>query len=193
MKNYGGCYLEAAELRDLGVAAVGDEVRVHSTCVMVGLDNISFGNHVRVDAYSLLLAGTGYIRLGNYVHIGAHTLVSAGEGVELADFASLSHGVRIFTHSDDFTGKALTNPTVPARFLNVTKGPVSLGRHVVVGAGSVILPGCDIAEGTAVGALSLVGSSLPAWSIYFGSPARRFHSRGRNLLTLERELLAGGE
>src|SRR5262249_24312689 len=170
MKNYGGCYLEAAELRDLGVAAVGGEVRVHSTCVMVGLENISFGNHVRVDAFSLLLAGTGYIRLDNYVHIGAHTLVSAGEGVELADFASLSHGVRVFTHSDDFTGEALTNPTVPDRFLNVAIGPVSLGRHTIVGAGSVILPGCDIAEGTAGRAIRVGRAGPPPRGRFF--PAR---------------------
>lgn len=191
MKTYGGHYLEPAELRELGVGIVGDHVQVHSTCQMVGLENISFGCHVRIDAFSLLIAGTGYIRLGNYVHIGSHALLSAGEGIELADFASLSHGVRLFTRSDDFTGEALTNPTIPERFLKITRGPIKLGRHVIIGSGSVILPGCEIAEGAAVGALSLVGSSLPGWGVYVGNPARRFHSRRSDLLAFERELLSG--
>ena len=190
MKSYGGRYLEAAELREIGAAAVGEDVRVHSTCVMVGLENIAFGDHVRIDGFTSLIAGAGHIRLGSHVHIASYVLLSGGEGIELSDFSGLSHGVRVYTRSDDYTGAALTNPTIPEAFLNLDKGPVLLGRHVIIGAGSIVLPGCEIAEGTAVGALSLVRSSLPGWGIYFGIPVRRLRDRGRDLLARERELLA---
>jgi len=53
-----------------------------------------------------------------------------------------------------------------------------------------VLPGCDIGEGTTVGALSLVKASLAEWGIYAGVPARRLRDRSRDLLALERELLA---
>jgi galactoside O-acetyltransferase len=193
MKSYGGFYLESAELRVLGCASVGEDVRVHNTCVMVGLENLSFGNHVRVDPFCTLISAEGHIRIGDYVHIAGYCSLSAGEGIELADFAGLSHGVRIYTRSDDYTGAALSNPTVPAEFLKVAKGAVRLARHVLIGAGTIVLPGCDIAEGATVGALSLVKSSLAEWGIYAGVPAGRLRDRSRDLLALERRLLASRE
>jgi acetyltransferase-like isoleucine patch superfamily enzyme len=60
----------------------------------------------------------------------------------------------------------------------------------VVGAGSIVLPGVEIGEGSVVGALSLVKSTLEPWGIHAGVPARRLRERGRDLVMLERELLA---
>ena len=57
---------------------------------------------------------------------------------------------------------------------------------MIIGANSVILPKVTIKEGSAVGALSLVNKSLDAWGIYFGSPAKRFKSRSKNILKLEK-------
>jgi len=190
MKTYGGRYLVSEELRELGCRAVGEDVRVHSTCVMVGLENISFGRHVRVDAFCSLIAGDGHIVLGNRVHIASYALLSGGGGIELADFSGLSHGVKLYTRSDDYSGKTLTNPTVPAEYLGVTEGPIRLGRHVIVGAETVVLPGCEIGDGSSVGAMSLVRSSLPGWGVYFGIPARRLQERSRDLLEGEARLLA---
>jgi acetyltransferase-like isoleucine patch superfamily enzyme len=190
MRNYGGHYLDSAELHKLGAGAVGDDVQVHSTCLLVGLENISFGHHIRVDAFSSLIAGDGHLQIGNHNHIAVYAFLSGGEGIDLDDFVGISAGARIYTRNDDYTGAALTGPTVPEEFLKITKGSVRMGRHVVIGAGSIVLPGCDIAEGTTVGALSLVKSSLAEWGIYAGVPARRLRDRGRDLLALERELLA---
>lgn len=188
MKTYGGNYLQSAELRALGLRSVGENVRLHSTCLMVGLENLSIGSHVRVDAFGCLLPGEGHIAIGDHVHIAAGVFLSGAEGIEIGDFVGLSHGVRVYTRNDDYTGEALTGPTVPEKYLKMDKGAVRLGRHVVVGAGSIVLPGVEITEGTVVGALSLVKSSLPGWSIYAGVPARRLRARSRNLLDLERRL-----
>lgn len=190
MKTYGGRYLTSAELRGLGCRAVGEDVMVHSTCVLAGLDNIAFGNHIRVDAFAVLVAADGRLDIGNHVHIGVHAFLSGGEGIELGDFVSLSAGGRIYTRNDDYTGRTLTGPTIPERLVSMTRSPVALARHVVVGAGSVVLPGCNIGEGTTVGALSLVNAPLPEWGIYAGIPARRLRDRSRQLLELEKELLA---
>ena len=72
----------------------------------------------------------------------------------------------IFSSSDDYSGNSLTNPTVPDVFKSNKSLPVRLGRHSIVGANSIILPGSDIGDGVAVGALSLVNRNLDAWSIY---------------------------
>jgi len=190
MKTYGGRYLESAELRGLGLRSVGEDVRVHSTCVLVGLENLSLGSHIRIDAFCSIIPGDGWITVGDHVHIASGVFLSGGEGIALADFVGLSHGVRVYTRNDDYTGLALTGPTIPDEYLKLDKGAVAIGRHVVVGATSIVLPGVTIGEGTTVGALSLVKSSLDPWGIYAGVPVRRLRERSRNLLDLEHRLRA---
>jgi galactoside O-acetyltransferase len=67
---------------------------------------------------------------------------------------------------------------------------VFIGRHVIVGCNSVILPNIALADGVAIGALSLVNKDCAAFGIYAGSPAKRIKERSRNLLALEQAFLA---
>lgn len=182
-------YYDEHALRGFGFRAVGRDVRVARNATIIGLPHIELGDHVRIDGYTTLLAGEGgTLMLGSHIHIGAGCYIAAGAGVEIGDFGGLSQGVRIYSRSDDYSGEHLTNPTVPAKYLGVNAAPVRLGRHVIVGTGSVILPGCTLDEGCAVGALSLVTKSLAAWTVNAGSPARRVGARSRRLLELESEL-----
>ena len=84
----------------------------------------------------------------------------------------------------------MTNPTVPSQYTDVTHADVFLGKHVIVGCGSVILPGVTLGEGVAVGALSLVNKDCETFGIYVGKPARRIKGRKRELLELEQRLIA---
>jgi galactoside O-acetyltransferase len=85
----------------------------------------------------------------------------------------------------------MTNPTVPAEYTGVQHGPVTLGRHVIVGSGSVILPGCTLHDGSGVGALSLVRRDCEALGLYSGVPARRIGRRSRAMFALGDALEAG--
>lgn len=183
-------YWEEADLVTFGFAQVGKHVRVAKNCTIIGLQNISLGDNVRIDGGTVLAASSGYIRIGSYVHIGGMSFLAGAGGIEMRDFSGLSQGVRIYSASDDYSGQSLTNPTVPREFLNVKMAPVSLGRHVIVGSGSVILPGCNIGEGSSVGALSLVNKSLDEWGVYFGTPCKRMKARSKNLLEAEERLLS---
>jgi dTDP-4-amino-4,6-dideoxy-D-glucose acyltransferase len=78
---------------------------------------------------------------------------------------------------------------VPEQFKNVRHAPVHVGRHVIVGSGSVVLPGIILGDGSAVGALSLVNADCEEFGIYAGTPAKRISNRSKNLLELEREFL----
>jgi acetyltransferase-like isoleucine patch superfamily enzyme len=181
-------YYNQDELRAAGVRTIGRNVRIHEDCNIHGLEHISFGSDVRIDAYVTIIA-TGQVTIGSYVHIASYCLLSGGEGISLGDFSGLSHGVRIYSRSDDYSGQSLTNPTVPASFTHVECGAVTVGRHVIIGSGSVILPGVTIEEGASIGALSLVTKSLPGWQMYFGAPARKIGPRSNQLLELEQQLL----
>ncbi len=108
-------------------------------------------------------------------------------GIELGDFSGLSHGVKIYSASDDYSGNALTNPTIPQEYLNLYKGRVKICKHVIIGSGTVIFPNLTIGEGCSIGANSLVNKSLEPWGIFFGSPVKRIKSRSQDLLKLERK------
>lgn len=173
----------------LGFSAVADEVQISERAVFYGASRIRIGRHVRIDDFCILSAGAGGIVIGDYVHIAAgSTLIGQGR-IALSDFSGLSSRVAIYSSSDDYSGAALTNPTVPPQYRRVKTAEVFLGRHVIVGCGSVLLPGVVLEDGAAVGALSVVTKRCRAFEIYAGNPARRIKSRSRDLLALEQRLL----
>src|SRR5271155_5382631 len=106
-------FLPRSTLVGLGFRALGEEVLVHSTAVLVSCDTITLGSRVRIDPY-VVISVSGGMAIGNNVHVAAHCSLSGRAAIEIADFANLSHGVRIFTSTDDYSGASLTNPTVPA-------------------------------------------------------------------------------
>ena len=80
----------------------------------------------------------------------------------------------------------MTNPLVPKEFTNVDYGLVTLGEHVIVGSGSVLLPNATLLEGTAVGALTLVNRSIGPWGIYAGVPAKLVKARSKEILNKQK-------
>lgn len=175
------------ELETLGFLSLGKDVRISKQASIYNPELIEIGDFSRIDDFCVV---SGKVKIGRYVHFAVFNNVAGGEpGIEFEDFSGLAYGCHVFAQSDDYSGRSLTNPTVPDEFKNETKAPVLIGRHSIVGTGSVITPGVVMAEGTAVGALSLVTKSTDPWAIYFGAPARRIKARNKDLLDKERELL----
>lgn len=182
-------YYSSSELQGMGFKYVGQDVQIAKNCTILGLENISIGDNVRIDGGSTLACATGDLIIGSYIHIGGYCHLTCSGGISLGDFSGLSQGVRIYSVSDDYSGDCLTNPTVPRAFLNVTTAAVDIGKHVIIGSGSVVLPGASIGDGASVGALSLVNKPLESWGVYCGAPARRLKTRSKALLQQEAELL----
>jgi galactoside O-acetyltransferase len=181
-------FLTADELIAAGFASVGENVLIDRTVRVYGANRISVASNVRIDAYSVLSAGIGGIDIGNHVHIGVYVFLSGAGRIELHDFAGLSGRVSIYSSNDDYGGHALTGPTIPDSLRRVTSAPVVVGKHAVLGAGAVVLPGVSIFEGACVGALSLVKRSVPSFTIAAGQPARVVGARKRDFLALEERL-----
>ncbi|SOH95500.1 galactoside O-acetyltransferase [Monaibacterium marinum] len=165
-------YFETDELREMGFAQVGDHVRIARGCNIVGLEHISLGAHVRIDFATTIVASAAGVRIGSYVHIGAYCYLSAGAGLIIGNFVNLSQRVSIYTASDTYQGGCFTNPTVPAEYTRVTRAPVHLKDHVLLGSSTVVLPGVTIGIGVSVGALSLIREDLEPWTIHAGIPAQ---------------------
>jgi galactoside O-acetyltransferase len=177
------------ELAGLGLGSLGVDVRIDRTVQLHGRERIEIGSHVRVDAFSLISAGPGGISLGDHVHLGAYVFLAGEARIEVGDFSGLSGRTSVYSSNDDYTGAALTGPTIPDELRLIASAPVTVGRHCIVGAGSVILPGVSLGDGAAVGALTLVRKDVPEFTIVAGADCRRLGSRRRDVLDLERTLL----
>lgn len=178
-------YYHSDELRTMGFKSIGDNVTIAKNCTIIGLENISIGNNVRIDGFTTISAHGGYLTLGDYIHIGGYCFLAAGCGIIMEDFSGLSQGVKIYSKSDDYSGKFLTNPTVPVEYTNVKSGYVILRKHVIIGSGSVILPRVEIEDFAAVGALSLVTKRLSGCLIYAGQPVKVVAERHTSMIELE--------
>lgn len=180
-------FLSREQLEQIGFASLGENVAISDKASIYNPSQITIGNHVRIDDFCVLSAGLGSIELGNYIHIAVYTLLIGAARITLSDFCNLSSRVSVYSSNDDYSGETLTNPTVPDQYKGVIHKDVYLGKHVIVGSGSVILPGVTLEEGVAVGALSLVTKRCEAFGVYAGNPARRIKERSRDLLEMEKQ------
>jgi galactoside O-acetyltransferase len=182
--------LTPSEIKSHGFAHVGHGVQVSDRASFYGCERITIGDHVRIDDFCVLSAGAGGIKLGRNIHLAVYTSLIGAGCITLSDFCNLSSRVSIYSSSDDFSGAAMTNPTVPSEFTLVEHKDVFLGRHVIVGPGSVILPGAYLDDGVAIGALSLVRGRCNPFTVYGGIPARVLKPRLRTLLDKEDQYMA---
>lgn len=174
------------ELTEIGFASYGNNVLISNKTSIYNPSKISIGSNVRIDDFCVLSAGEGGIEIGDYIHIAVFcSLIGAGK-ISLGDFSNLSSRVSIYSSNDDYSGVTMTNPTVPSQYTGVIHADVFLGKHVIVGSGSVLLPGIILEEGVAVGALSLVTNNCESFGIYAGNPAKLVKRRKRDLLELEK-------
>lgn len=126
--------------------------------------------------------------LPDYVSIGRGTYgvnrntiqgLSPDAPVNIGNFCSFGQETLIFSKADH----ALNLPsTFPLRTLllhpergdqdAVTKGAVSIGHDVWVGARAMILSGVTIGNGAVIGAGTLVTKNVPPYAIFAGNPAQ---------------------
>ncbi|MDO9551119.1 hypothetical protein [Rhodonellum sp.] len=167
------------ELKHIGFKSFGTNVQISRNAQFYGADNMTIGNHVRIDDFCILSGG---ITLGSHIHISAYSALFGKFGIVMEDYTGLSPRCTLFSASDDFGGDYLISPMVPEEFTNVTGGTIILKRFAQIGAGTVILSNVTLNEGVAVGAMSLVKHSLDEWGIYAGTPVKLMKKRNQGLL-----------
>lgn len=181
-------YYSQTELEQMAFAEVGNGVYISRKASVYGADKISIGNNVRIDDFCILSASVGRLTIGSNIHIACYSAIIGAGVITLNDYCNISSRVSIYSSSDDYSGEYMTNPLIPKAFTNVNDSPVDIGKHVIIGCGTVILPGVTIGDGCAVGALSFVNRSLNSWGVYAGQPAKYVKARSKKLLLLEDKL-----
>lgn len=181
-------YYTTNELKNMGFGSIGENVLIAKDCKIIGLKNVYIGNNVRIDGQTTISAYHNKFIVGDYIHIAGYSLFICSDQITLEDYTNISQGVRVYAGSDDYSGEYMTNPMVSSEYTNVTKAPVTIKKHSIIGSGSIILPGVTVGTGCATGALTLVKKDLDEWGIYAGSPAKKIKGRSKNLLKYEQQL-----
>jgi len=118
--------------------------------------------------------------IGGGVYIDAG--VSIGDRVKIQNGALIYHGVTVADDVFIGPGAILTNDRFPratrsdgalATADDWQVSPIALGRGCSIGAGAVVVAGCDVGPDALVGAGAVVTRTVPAHALVAGNPARR--------------------
>lgn len=110
------------------------------------------------------------IHLGSNIEINMNCVFLDCNRITIGDFTGIGPGVHIY---------AVFHPTNPSErlpensiFWRSQTAPVTIGKNVWIGGGSIILPGVTIGDGTTIGAGSVVTKSIPANVLAVGNPCK---------------------
>ncbi|MCD7977318.1 MAG: sugar O-acetyltransferase [Tannerellaceae bacterium] len=113
------------------------------------------------------------IHLGNNIEINLNCVFLDCNTITIGDNSGIGPNVQIY---------AVGHPVNPSERLSEihqgfsfwvnTTGPVTIGKNVWIGGGSVILPGVTIGDNTTIGAGSVVTKSIPSNCLAAGNPCR---------------------
>jgi virginiamycin A acetyltransferase len=129
------------------------------------LDDCNIGGHAKVviGERSIL---TGPVRI-----------IADKNPVSIGKYCSLAPGVILWEPLHDMT--RLSSYFVAASLFGesserdtISKGPVTIGNDVWIGAQAIVVSGVSIGDGAVVGAGSVVTHDVPAYAIVVGVPAR---------------------
>jgi galactoside O-acetyltransferase len=169
----------------------GKDVIIGKTVRIRYPELVSIGDHCIIDDFTYISTA---LQLTAHVHVSAGCKIIGGRSatVSMDEYSTLAPNVVLAAGSDDYVG-GIATPLVPREVKgDVEIGDIHIGRHSIVGAGSVVMPNIRFGDGAAVGALSLVKDDLEAWTLYAGIPARRLKARDRErILGYEAKLRSG--
>jgi acetyltransferase-like isoleucine patch superfamily enzyme len=145
------------EQKKLGLKKIGKDCKISKLSRFISKD-IIIGDRCRIDDDVVF---KGKIKLGNNIHIARGCTLSGGEkGIILDDFAALSNFVQVFTSTDHYISNSIPAATLnkknQRKFSNVISKSIKIGKSVLVGSFSVILPGCVIEDFSSVAAHCIV-------------------------------------
>jgi acetyltransferase-like isoleucine patch superfamily enzyme len=174
------------ELKEIGFKYLGKNVLISNKTSIYNAKNITIGNNTRIDDFCILSAGEGGIEIGNYVHIACYSSLIGKGKIQMKDYSGLSSRVSVYSSSDNYDGEYMTNPCLPKNVVNTIHKDVVIGKHVVIGSNSVILPGVTLVDGCSIGAMSLVNKSIDEPYVCVGIPIKKLKPRKSNIFNLEK-------
>lgn len=133
-----------ALLREM-LAEMGEDCYIEAPLYSnFGGRHVHFGSHIYAN-FGLTLVDDTHIYVGDYVMFAPHVTV-----------ATAAHPILPVLREKEYQYNA----------------PVHIGRNCWLGAGTVVLPGVSIGDGSVIGAGSVVTRDIPAGVVAVGNPCR---------------------
>jgi virginiamycin A acetyltransferase len=157
-----------------GKVSVGNGSMLSSAVIIAG--NVSAGPNCRLNECYI----SGKVSIGKFTSLwgpNVDVVSNTDFPVEIGSFCSIARNVSMQTYNhnhkkattyfmgQNFFGESWTNE-------KISKGGISIGNDVWIGAHSVILGGVKIGHGAVVAANSVVSKDIPPYAIAAGSPAK---------------------
>jgi galactoside O-acetyltransferase len=170
--------------------SVGKNVTIYDMAKIIFPERISLGDEVVIDDFCFLYAQGEGIEIGNFSHITVGSIVHSGGLLKIGNFSALACRCIALAASDNYHGEGFHGLAILNKYRKIEFNPTTLGNHVHIGAGTIILPGVTIGDGCSVGAGSLVTKDLPEWTICYGSPCEPKRDKPREKqLEMEKRFL----
>jgi acetyltransferase-like isoleucine patch superfamily enzyme len=142
---------------------------VHGNALqMLREGRLELGPHVYFEPGVGLTSEAGRISIGAGSLLNLNVMVAAVEGVVIGEHCMLANGCLITDGNHRFDDR---NKPVPWQGFT-SKGPVTIGDNVWLGANVVVTNGVTIGRRSVIGANSVVTTDIPEFSVAAGAPAR---------------------
>ena len=137
---------------------------------------VNIGDNCIIDDFTYISTS---LHLEANVHISASCSIIGGAAsyVNIGEFSTFAPNVTVAAGSDDYKS-GIATPLVPKQFkADLEIGIINIGKHCILGSGSVVLPNVTFGNFSALGALSLAKENLDEGGLYAGIPAKRIGDR----------------
>lgn len=151
---------------------VGKKSFIKSSVKIIGNGKrIRIGNNFKIWHRCFITVGKGTIRFGDNGHLGVGVYINATKGnIEIGNHVAIAPGTQIYSYSDDYA--------IGRKIGEIHKtGDVIIKNNVLIGAGSIILPGVTINNGAIIAAGAVVNKDVSENSIVGGVPAKEIKKR----------------
>lgn len=137
---------------------------------------IIVGPKCQIDAFVRIkcAGGTANIEIGEETYINSGTVMYSGNGLKIGNQSMIAANCTIAPVNHQFSARDKT--ILEQRFMP-SRGGITIGNDVWIGAGSVVLDGTEIPDGVVIGACSLVSGTLEPYTIYAGNPLKKIGER----------------
>jgi len=169
----------------------GEDVFIHDRAIIKHPSHCDIGSHNAIDNGVTISTA---IEMGDYIHIAQDVTVIGGADSKLIleDFSFVAAGTKIVCGSEDYTGAGLVGPTIPKEYRVINYSTVKFGKYAGCGVNCSIMPNVTLAEGSILGANSLLTKDTEPWTIYFGSPAKPVKIRDKDKILEYAKLIKDG-
>jgi len=131
--------------------------------------SVTFGEGTVVKAFAVVQSSGGGVRFGRGCALSSFSHISTGAGdVIIGDHVRIAPNCTIVGGTKDIRRRDLPIVQQP----EAEPRGVVIEDDVLIGANSVILPGCHLRRGVVVGAGSVVQGDVEEYAVVAGAPAR---------------------